>query len=79
MADFFGPAMRLYLDELIDWKTLLTLRRGEDVDVEAEVGAFRSVLETTAALAESFQAEAREKWHEEALLTQDGGATSPPR
>lgn len=78
MADFFGAGMRLYLDKMIDWESLLTLRSGEDVDVEAEVGAFRTILETTAQLAESFQDEAREHWHEEAVLTEDGGATSPP-
>ena len=35
-------------------------------------------LETAGALAESFQADAREHWHEEASLTPDGGAESPP-
>ncbi|MGH0029027.1 MAG: acyl-CoA dehydrogenase family protein [Myxococcota bacterium] len=78
MADFYGPGMRLYIEKMIDWENLLTLRRGEQVDVEAEIGAFSTVLETTAQLAESFQAEAREHWHEEATLTEDGGATSPP-
>lgn len=78
MPDFFTPGMRLYLDRMIDWKGLLSLRRGEGVDVEAEVGAYRTVLETAAALAESFQTRAREHWHVEASLTEDGGATSPP-
>jgi hypothetical protein len=78
MPDFFVPGMRLYLEKMIDWQTLLTLRRGGDVDVAAEVGAFRTVLETTASLAESFEARARENWHAEATLTADGGATSPP-
>lgn len=78
MADYFVPTMRLYLDELVDWDTLLPLRSGDDVDVGAEVGAYRTILETTAQLAESFQAEARERWAEEASLTEDGGATSPP-
>ncbi len=78
MPDFFGPGMRLYLAELVDWESQLTLRRGDDVDVEAEVGAYRTVLETAAALAESFQESARENWHAEASLTEDGGATSPP-
>ena len=78
MPDFFVPGMRLYLDKMIDWERQLRLRLGDDVDVEAEVGAYRSVLETTAALAESFQAEARERWSDEAVLTEDGGATSPP-
>lgn len=79
MPDFFVPGMRLYLDELIDWKPILAMRRGDDpLDVEAEVAAYRTVLETAAALAESFQTEARERWAEEAVLTPDGGATSPP-
>jgi alkylation response protein AidB-like acyl-CoA dehydrogenase len=78
VPDFFVPGMRLYLDKMIDWERQLRLRLGDDVDVEAEVGAYRSVLETTAALAESFQAEARERWSDEAVLTEDGGATSPP-
>ncbi len=78
MADYFVPTMRLYLDQLVDWKTLLPLRSGGEVDVEAEVGAYHTILETTAQLAESFQAEAREHWAEEATLTDDGGATSPP-
>ena len=78
MADYFLPSMRLYLEKMVDWETLLTLRSGEAVNVEAEVGAFHTVLETTAQLAESIQAECREHWHEEAHLTDDGGASSPP-
>jgi alkylation response protein AidB-like acyl-CoA dehydrogenase len=78
MSDYFGPAMRLYVDKLVDWEELLTLRRGGEVDVDAEVGAFRSVLETAASLTQSFEEEARAHWHEEASLTEDGGATSPP-
>jgi len=78
VADFFVPTMRLYLDKMVDWETLLRLRSGDAVDVEAEVGAYATVLETTAQLAESFQDECREKWAEEAHLTEDGGASSPP-
>jgi alkylation response protein AidB-like acyl-CoA dehydrogenase len=78
MSDYFGPTMRLYLEKLVDWEELLHLRRGEPVDVEAEMGAFRSVLETAASLTQSFETDAREHWHEEATLTEDGGATSPP-
>ncbi|MCX5740655.1 MAG: acyl-CoA dehydrogenase family protein, partial [Proteobacteria bacterium] len=46
-------------------------------DVAAEVGAYRTVLETTAALAGSFERRAREHWHDEAELTPDGGARPP--
>lgn len=78
MSDYFNGAMRLYLEDLVDWEALLTLRRSERVDLDAETGAFRTILDTAAQLAESFEADARKHWHEEATLTDDGGATSPP-
>jgi alkylation response protein AidB-like acyl-CoA dehydrogenase len=70
--------MRLYLDHLIDWKGLLEIRSGGTSDVDAEVGAYRTILETAAALAASFEPEARKNWAAEAELTPDGGAQSPP-
>jgi alkylation response protein AidB-like acyl-CoA dehydrogenase len=78
VPDFFNPGMRLYLDRMTDWERLLRLRLGDGADVEAEVGAYRTILETTATMAESFQPDAREHWADEAVLTEDGGATSPP-
>ena len=54
MSDYFGAAMRLYLERLVDWETLLTLRRSERIDLDAETGAFRTILETAAQLAASF-------------------------
>ena len=57
MPDYFTPVMRLYLEHLVDWGALLTLRRGEPVDVDAQVGAYETVLATTAGLAESFEPE----------------------
>ena len=78
VADYFCAGMRLYLDALVDWEKLLTLARGEEVDVGAEVAAFRSILETAAALAEGFEPAAREHWAASAELTPDGGAVSPP-
>ena len=77
MKDYFSAGMRLYIDRLIDWEPLLTLRKGEGVDVEAEVGAYRTLLETAAALASDFEGPARENWAEEAQLTPDGGAEPP--
>jgi alkylation response protein AidB-like acyl-CoA dehydrogenase len=61
----------------VDWEGQLALRRGPGVDVEAEVGSYRSLLETAASLAESFEAPAREHWSDEAELTDDGGARPP--
>ncbi len=78
MADYFNAGMRLYLDHLIDWKGLLEIRSGGTSDVDAEVGAYRTILETAAALAASFESEARKNWAAEAELTPDGGAQSPP-
>jgi 3-(methylthio)propanoyl-CoA dehydrogenase len=77
MSRYYAPTMRLYLDRLVDWENVLRLRDGGAPDVEAEVGAFRTVLETTASLAEGFERPAREHWEAEAELTEDGGARPP--
>jgi alkylation response protein AidB-like acyl-CoA dehydrogenase len=77
MSSYYAASMRLYLDQLVDWETVLRLRDGGTPDVAGEVGAFRSVLETTAQLAESFERPAREHWDAEAELTDDGGARPP--
>ena len=77
MIDYLTPAMRLYLDELVDWEDLLALRKGGAVDRESELGAFRTLLETAAAVAHSLERPAREHWFAEAELTPDGGAAPP--
>jgi len=77
VTDYFGAGMRLYIDHVIDWENLLRLRDGEAVDVEAEVGAYQTILETTAALAAEFEEPARKNWAAEAELTPDGGADPP--
>jgi alkylation response protein AidB-like acyl-CoA dehydrogenase len=77
MSNYVAPAMRLYLDHLVDWEGLLSLRRGGPVDREAEVGAFRTILETVGALASDFERPARAAWFDEAELTPDGGAVPP--
>ena len=77
MKDYFNAGMRLYVDRLVDWEALLTLRGGDDLDVAAEVGAYRTILETVASLAGEFEQPAREYWSVEAELTPDGGAAPP--
>jgi hypothetical protein len=77
MIDYLTPAMRLYLDQHVDWEDLLALRKGGAVDRESEVGAFRTLLETAAAVAQSLERPAREHWFAEAELTPDGGAVPP--
>jgi alkylation response protein AidB-like acyl-CoA dehydrogenase len=77
MTDYFAPTMRLYVDRLVSWERYLRLLHGGAPDVEADLGAYRTVLETTAALAQSFERPAREHWNDEAELTPDGGAQPP--
>jgi alkylation response protein AidB-like acyl-CoA dehydrogenase len=77
MSDYFDATMRLYLEKLVDWDSLLELLREGKVDRESEVGAYRSVLETVAALAATFERPAREAWEAEAELVPGGGARAP--
>jgi len=77
LPEYLSSGMRLYLDHLVDWKTLLTLWKGAGVDVEAEVGAYRTLLETAAGIAGGLEGEARDHWTDVAELTADGGAASP--
>jgi hypothetical protein len=77
MIDYLAPVMRLYLEKLVDWEEVLALRAGRPVDGEGELGAFRTLLETTAGLARSLQRPAREGWFAEAELVADGGAQPP--
>jgi alkylation response protein AidB-like acyl-CoA dehydrogenase len=77
VADFYNASMRFYVERMVDWRHVLELRGGDDVDADAEVGAFQSILETAGELTASFQADARAHWSEEATLTKDGGAQSP--
>jgi 3-(methylthio)propanoyl-CoA dehydrogenase len=78
VPDFFHASMRFYVDHMVDWRSLLELRGGSGLDVAAEVGAYRSILETAGELAAGFEVEARLHWSDEATLTPDGGAQSPP-
>jgi 3-(methylthio)propanoyl-CoA dehydrogenase len=77
MNDYFDATMRLYLEKLVDWDSLLGLLRQGKVDREAEVGAYRTILETVGALASTFERPAREAWDAGAELTPDGGAQPP--
>jgi alkylation response protein AidB-like acyl-CoA dehydrogenase len=77
VSDYYGATMRLYLEKLVDWESLLCLRQGASVDVAAEVGAWRTLLDTAAALAAGFEKTARARWSDEAELVPDGGARPP--
>ena len=46
MSAYLGDAVLLYLQELIDWESYFSWRKGDASDVEAERAALREVLET---------------------------------
>jgi hypothetical protein len=76
-TDFFNDDMRLFIDRRMDWARYFRLKRGDGVDVAAEVETFKSVLETTGEISADIAAEARDHWHEEVSL-RDGVVVKPP-
>jgi alkylation response protein AidB-like acyl-CoA dehydrogenase len=76
MASYLHDGILLYLQDLVDWDGYFRLRKGDDVDVEAERGALVTVLETLAGICEEIEPEAREGWEEPAKLV-DGEVIQP--
>jgi alkylation response protein AidB-like acyl-CoA dehydrogenase len=76
MAGYLHDGILLYLGELVDWKEYFRLRRGEGVDVETELAALQTILETVAALCEEIEPAAREGWTDEAKIV-DGDVVLP--
>lgn len=74
---FFNDDMRLFIDHRVDWQRYFRLKRGDDVDVAAEVDTFRHILETTGDIAADLAAAARDHWHEEVRL-EGGQVVRPP-
>jgi alkylation response protein AidB-like acyl-CoA dehydrogenase len=77
VSRYLNDVVRIYMDELIDWDSVLRMRKGADVDVEAEKAALLEVLETAAAICEEIEPEARRGWGEAAQLV-DGEVVLPP-
>ncbi|MEE3332105.1 MAG: acyl-CoA dehydrogenase family protein [Myxococcota bacterium] len=77
MSRYLNEVVRTYMNELIDWETQLRLRKGADVDVDAEKAALLEVLETVAAICEEIEPEAREGWELTSELV-DGEVVYPP-
>ena len=77
MSRYLNEVVRTYMDELIDWDATFRMRKGEDVDVDAEKAALLEVLETTAAICEEIEPHAREHWESAAELV-DGEVVYPP-
>ncbi len=77
MSAYMGDAVLLYLQELIDWESYFSWRKGETSDVELERAALREVLETAAQICEEQEPALRDGWHESAKLV-DGEVVYPP-
>src|SRR5262245_14834275 len=77
MRSYLHEGMLLYLDKLVDWDAYFRGTKGEGVDVQAEVGALRSILETVAEICAEHEPLAREHWDEEARL--ENGEVVLPR
>ena len=73
---YLSDAVRLYVDQLIDWESYYRWQRGEDVDVDAERAALIEILETAASVCADIEESAREGWHEAARL-EDGEVVYP--
>ena len=77
MSRYLNDAIQVYLDEMIDWESLLRMSKGEEVDVEAEKAALQEVLETAAAICSEIEPAAREGWDQASRL-EDGEVIYPP-
>ncbi len=76
MAGYLHDGILLYFRELVDWDGYYRLRKGDDVDLEAERGALLTVLETLAGICQEIEPEARKGWEEPARLV-DGEVVQP--
>jgi len=77
MSAYMGDVVLLYLQELIDWESYFSWRKGEASDLEVDRAALREVLETAAQICEEQEPALRAGWHECARL-EDGRVIYPP-
>ena len=77
MSAYLGDAVLLYLQELIDWESYFTWRKGEASDLEVDRAALHEVLETGAQICEEMEPALRAGWDECARL-EDGEVIYPP-
>lgn len=71
MSAYLSDVVLLYLQELIDWESYFSWRKGESSDVDAERAALREVLETAAQICEEVGPGLRASWEECARLEGD--------
>jgi len=77
MSRYLNDVVRIYMDDLIEWDAMLRMRKGADVDVDAEKAALFEVLETAAAICSEIEPLAREGWEQASQLV-DGEVVYPP-
>lgn len=68
MSAYLGDAVRLYMQELIDWESYYLWRKGETSEVDLERAALNEVLETGAQILEEMEPALRAGWYECAKL-----------
>ena len=68
MAAYLHDSVLLYLEKLVDWDDYFARRKGDAIDVAAERGALRSLLETCAEICAKIEPESRAGWWEAARL-----------
>jgi len=71
MSDYMNETIGLYLNELIDWESYFTWRKGEGVDVEAERAALFEVVQTAAQICSEMEDACRNGWEEHPHLEGD--------
>ncbi len=71
MSAYMGAAVLLYLQELIDWDSYFSWRKGESSDVEVDRAALQEVLETAAQICSEMEPALRAGWYECAKLEGD--------
>jgi alkylation response protein AidB-like acyl-CoA dehydrogenase len=77
MNAYLNDSVLLYLQELIDWESYFSWRKGEASDVELDRAALREVLETAAQICEEMEPALRAGWDQCATL-EDGQVSYPP-
>jgi alkylation response protein AidB-like acyl-CoA dehydrogenase len=74
--EYFHRDMQLFIDHRVNWPRFFRLHAAE-VSVGDEIETFKSILRTTAEVAEDIEEGAREHWHEEVKLD-NGRVVVPP-
>jgi alkylation response protein AidB-like acyl-CoA dehydrogenase len=71
VATYLHDGFLVYLDKLVDWERYFDLRRGGNLDVDAERDAMRGVLDTCAEICASIEPASRAGWEQSSSLSDD--------